>query len=51
MKQFKIQLSKDNKTATIYFYRLNKSIRLYDSYGPVMLLVQDFLFTPIGKGG
>lgn len=48
MKNFEVQLSKDNKTATIYFYRLNKSIKLYDSYGQVMILVEEFLLKPIG---
>ena len=48
MKNFEIQISRDNKTATIYFPRLNKSVRFYDSYGQVMILIEEFLLKPIG---
>jgi len=46
---FKIILSRDHKTATLYYPLTGQALKFYDSYGTVMLMVEDFLLTPIGN--
>lgn len=44
MRNFKIVISQDRKQATLYFVHTNKTLGFYDSYGNVMLLIENFLF-------
>lgn len=49
MKNFKIVLSQDRHSAALYLPRIDKTLRFYDSYGDVMVLIEDFLLKGVNN--